>query len=75
MPPIPMHFVIAMELQILGSHGMQAYRYPVMMELIQGGALDPGKLIHCHITLEEAIPELTGMGSFNIPGINIINRF
>jgi len=35
-PQVPMDKVIAFELEILGSHGMQAYRYPAMMEMIDG---------------------------------------
>ena len=34
-PPIPMGKVIAHELEIYGSHGMQAHRYPDMLAMIQ----------------------------------------
>lgn len=34
-PAIPMDKVIARELEILGSHGIQAYKYPQLFELIE----------------------------------------
>ena len=38
-PQIPMDKVIAHELEILGSHGMQAFRYQAMMDMIEAGKL------------------------------------
>src|SRR5919109_3837020 len=43
-PQIPMDRVIAWELEIRGSHGMQAFRYQAMMEMIETGKLKPQKL-------------------------------
>ena len=37
-PAIPMSKVIANELEILGSHGMQAHRYDAMLAMIQSGS-------------------------------------
>ncbi|MFT4725875.1 MAG: alcohol dehydrogenase [Granulosicoccus sp.] len=42
------------ELEIVGSHGMQAHRYPEMMQMIESGQLPSEKLIHEKITLEQA---------------------
>jgi hypothetical protein len=36
-PAIPMSKVIAHELEILGSHGMQAHRYAALFALIEAG--------------------------------------
>lgn len=44
-PAIPMSKVIAYELEICGSHGMQAHRYGAMMEMIASGKLAPEKLV------------------------------
>jgi len=43
-----------MILEILGSHGMPAYRYPEMLQMIQAGKLSPEKLIGDTISLEES---------------------
>ena len=50
---IPMDKVIANELEILGSHGMQAYKYPEMLNMIKNGKLHPEKLIEKTITLKK----------------------
>ncbi|HRH44249.1 MAG TPA: zinc-dependent alcohol dehydrogenase family protein [Pyrinomonadaceae bacterium] len=72
---IPMGLVIANELEIIGSHGMQAYKYPEMLEMIRQGKLKPEKLIGKTISLEESIEELVNMNSFNGTGVMVIDRF
>ena len=74
-PPIPMHLVIAKELEILGSHGMQAYAYEDLMRMIIAGKLDPEKLIGKTISLEDAVDELPRMDEFRDSGMSMINRF
>jgi alcohol dehydrogenase len=74
-PRIPMHKVIANELEIRGSHGMQAHRYDEMLAMIAAGSLSPGKLIGRTIDLEGSIAVLTSMGDFDTTGVTIINRF
>jgi len=37
--PIPMDLVIALELEIYGSHGMAASHYPPMMTMVADGTL------------------------------------
>ena len=74
-PPIPMHLVIAKELEILGSHGMQAHAYPELMQLILDGKMDPEKLIGRKINLEEAVQTLVRMDTFEENGMVLINQF
>ena len=74
-PRIPMHMVIAHELEIRGSHGMQAHRYGEMLAMISTGDLSPERLIGRTIDLEESIIALTSMGDFGTQGVTIINRF
>ncbi len=74
-PRVPMHKVIANELEIRGSHGMQAHRYGEMLGMIEAGDLSPGKLIGRTIDLEGSIAALTSMGDFDTTGVTIINRF
>ncbi|WP_332914229.1 zinc-binding dehydrogenase [Algoriphagus boritolerans] len=74
-PPIPMHLVIAKELEILGSHGMQAHAYPEMMQLIFSGKINPEKLIGRRIPLEDAADALIAMDSFQENGMVMIDRF
>jgi len=71
-PQIPMDKVIAHEIEIRGSHGMQAHRYPAMMEMILAGRLQPQKLIGKTISLEETPAALMAMDRFQGAGISVI---
>jgi alcohol dehydrogenase len=73
--PIPLDKIIANELEILGSHGMQAHRYPTLLALIKAGKLSPQKLIGKTISLEESLDELINMDSFRSSGVMIIDKF
>lgn len=73
-PAIPMARVIAHELEIYGSHGMQSWRYDAMLRMILSGKLSPERLIGRRITLSEAAPALATMDSFRENGISIIDR-
>jgi len=71
---IPMEKVIADELEIRGSHGMQAYRYEQMLEMITAGQLSPDRLIGRRISLEESIAVLTSMDRYNNAGVTVITE-
>jgi alcohol dehydrogenase len=73
-PAIPMDLVIARELELRGSHGMQAHAYPAMLRMIEQGKLQPQKLIRKTITLEESIGALMDMNSFKGTGIMVVDR-
>ncbi|MFE0014414.1 zinc-dependent alcohol dehydrogenase family protein [Mesorhizobium sp. NPDC059054] len=72
---IPMAKVIAHELEIRGSHGMQAFRYGAMMEMIKTGKLRPDLLIGKTYSLDEAPAALMAMGNFEGTGIGVVTRF
>lgn len=75
MARIPMAKVIGHELEIYGSHGMQAWRYGAMLDMIAAGKLAPAKLIGRTITLEAAVPVLMGMETSRDIGISVITQF
>ena len=74
-PEIPMAQVIGHELEIYGSHGMQAWRYDAMLKMMETGKLQPERLIGREISLEEAVPALVGMDRATDIGISVITRF
>jgi alcohol dehydrogenase len=74
-PAVPMDRILANELEILGSHGMQAHKYPAMMSMIREGKLFPEKLIGRTISLEESLDALTHMDSFGGTGVTVIDTF
>ncbi|MFO1034235.1 MAG: zinc-dependent alcohol dehydrogenase family protein [Hyphomicrobiales bacterium] len=70
--PMPMDRIISWELEIKGSHGMQAHRYPDMLRMIAGGVLAPQKMITRTIPLADAPAALAAMDRFEGTGITII---
>ncbi|MFT4832932.1 MAG: D-arabinose 1-dehydrogenase-like Zn-dependent alcohol dehydrogenase [Psychroserpens sp.] len=74
-PKVPMDQVLANELEIIGSHGMQAFKYPEMLDMIKNGILHPEKLIDKTITLQEATIALPNMNKFEHKGVLVINSF
>lgn len=74
-PPIPMGHVIGKELELIGSHGMQAHQYPAMWRMIETGKLEPKRLVQKTISLEEAPAALEAMGRFGHVGVTVIDRF
>ncbi|MCP4360517.1 MAG: zinc-dependent alcohol dehydrogenase family protein [Chloroflexi bacterium] len=72
--PLPWGKVIAHELEVLGSHGMQAHRYPEMLRMIQAGKLHPDRLVRKTISLAESIDELVNMSHFRGTGITVVDR-
>ncbi len=74
-PALPMELVIAKELEIVGSHGMQAFEYPRMLDMISDGKLAPDTLIRQHVDLDKAAAALGDPESLHVAGVTIIDRF
>lgn len=74
-PQIPMSKVIGKELEILGSHGMQAHRYGAMLDMIGSGKLDPSRLVGDRISLTDAPQALMDMDKFQSVGATVITKF
>ncbi|WP_068113076.1 zinc-dependent alcohol dehydrogenase family protein [Tropicimonas marinistellae] len=74
-PEVPMARVIGKELEILGSHGMQAHRYGAMLDMINSRKLDPARLVGNRISLEEAPTALMNMDTFQSVGATVITSF
>ncbi len=73
--PLPMGFVMFNELELVGSHGMQAHAYPEMLNLILAKRLQPGQLISQTVSLEEAVQVLMSMGESPPTGVVVIDSF
>jgi alcohol dehydrogenase len=72
-PPIPMSTVIAGELEIYGSHGMQSIDYPRMLRLIASGALAPDRLVTDIVSLQRGAQLLIELDKYPNPGITVID--
>lgn len=74
-PEIPMDLVVARELEIYGSHGIQAHRYSVLLGMIAAGKLHPERLITARLSLAQGVEFLQKMDQFPGTGINVITSF
>ncbi|MEU0339994.1 zinc-dependent alcohol dehydrogenase family protein [Streptomyces bobili] len=70
--PVPLARAIALELELLGSHGMAAHTYPPMLELVRAGVLRPDLLVTSMITLDAVPDALAAMGSAPGAGATVI---
>ena len=72
---IPMDRVIADELELRGTHGLQAHRYPALLRMIESGDLHPERLVQQTIHLNDAGEALMAMSDTSAPGITVIDTF
>ncbi|MCA1713307.1 MAG: zinc-dependent alcohol dehydrogenase family protein [Actinobacteria bacterium] len=72
-PLVPMERVIALELELYGSHGMAAHSYPELLALVTQGRLRPDLLLTRELGLDEAGDALREVG--RTPGISVVTRF
>mgnify|MGYP001574638374 CR=1 FL=1 len=74
-PALPMELVIAKELEIVGSHGMQAHAYGQMLDMISAGTLRPELLVGQTVGLEAAAAALGDPEALRVAGVTVIDQF
>jgi alcohol dehydrogenase len=74
-PRIPMDRILVNELEVIGSHGMQAFRYVELMAMIERKELKPEKLIGDLINLDQSLDALVNLDQFSQVGVTVINKF
>jgi alcohol dehydrogenase len=74
-PAIPMSDLHGKEIELFGSHGMAAWRYPEMLAMVARGRLDPGLLVTETLDLTRAVRHLTSMDSFPGTGFTVITDY
>ena len=72
-PLVPMERVVALELEVLGSHGMAAHAYPELLDLVTAGRLRPDLLVTRELSLDDAGRALAEVG--REPGTAVITSF
>jgi D-arabinose 1-dehydrogenase-like Zn-dependent alcohol dehydrogenase len=72
-PAVPMDRVLALELELRGSHGMAAHAYPELLALVSAGRLSPQALVTRELSLGEAGPALAALGS--VSGMAVVTSF
>ena len=71
----PIDVMLAKELTVVATNGMQPARYDVMLNMITAGKLDPMKLITRTIPLEETGPVMAAMDGYATTGFVVIDRY
>jgi len=74
-PSVAMELVIANELEIVGSHGMQAHAYGRMLQMILEGKLKPQELVGQTVDLVQAAAALSDPAALQVGGVTVIDRF
>lgn len=64
--------VVALELTVLGSHGMAATDYPELLNLLVAGAVNPSVLVTRELELEQVPAALAAMAQGTEPGVAVI---
>jgi D-arabinose 1-dehydrogenase-like Zn-dependent alcohol dehydrogenase len=72
---VPIDFIVAGELTLLGSLGMAPPRYGSLLSLVERGRLRPGALVSRTVPLEEAGAVLASMDDFGTTGVVVIDRY
>ncbi|WP_340295957.1 zinc-binding dehydrogenase, partial [Aquipuribacter hungaricus] len=72
LPRVPLHLVVAGELEVLGSHGMAAHAYPALLALVASGRLRPGGLSTRTLALAEAGAALAAMAGPAPAGVSLV---
>ncbi len=70
--PVPADLMVAKELTIVGSNGMQARCYPEMLRMVESGKLTPSALVSQEVPLEGVNGVLEEMSEFNTLGYAVL---
>jgi len=70
---LPADVLVAKELTVVGSVGMQARCYPGMLRMIESGKLRPQTLVSEKVPLERASNVLESMSKFETVGYSVIS--
>ncbi|QDV72611.1 zinc-dependent alcohol dehydrogenase family protein [Botrimarina mediterranea] len=72
-PRVAMGRVLGWELEIVGSHGLQAHLYAPLFDLVSKGKIDPLRLVDRTIPLAEAPAALAALGDYRGAGMTIVD--
>ena len=71
---LPVDVILFRELSIVGSFGMQAARFPEMLQMVEERKLNLGPLVGNTVALEEAGDVLASMTGYDTQAMSVITR-
>ena len=72
---IPLGYVVSRELEVLGTKGMSARRYPDLMELIARARIDLGSLVSRTMSLKDLPGAFEEMSGLTAHGVAVVTSF
>jgi len=72
---LPIDIIVLKEVRIIGSLGMQAPNFGRMLQMVESKKLNPGKLVHKKIRLEDASAVLESMDKYGTVGVTVISQY
>lgn len=72
---LPIDDILLKELQLFGVFGMQAQRYRTMLDMVEAGRLQPGRVVSRNVGLEQVTSVLESMATFDTLGVVVIDEY
>ena len=72
---LPIDIMVMKEIEVRGSFGLQAPRFPALLGMVATGRLHPGRLVHRTIGLEDVSAVLASMDSYGTLGVTVIAQY
>ncbi|MBT2207098.1 zinc-binding dehydrogenase [Actinomadura sp. NEAU-AAG7] len=72
---LPIDIMMVKELEVLGAFGMQGQRFGTMLNMIEAGRLNPGRIVSRTVGLDQVSEVLESMESYGPTGVVVIDRF
>ncbi len=73
--PMPIDRIVLMELQLIGSLGMQASHYPAMLQMLEAGKISPKKMVTGTTNLSGINKIFDEMNTYQNVGCTVINNY
>jgi D-arabinose 1-dehydrogenase-like Zn-dependent alcohol dehydrogenase len=73
--PVPIDRIVTMELQLIGSLGMQASHYPSMLQMVEAKKVTPKAMVTGTCALDGINKIFNEMNTFQNVGVTVINNY
>jgi len=73
--PVPIDAIVQKEIEMKGTFGMPAWRYPDLLQMVRFGKINPGDLVTRTIALRDVGRALQEMDSYSGVGVTVIDQW
>ncbi|MNR08892.1 hypothetical protein D3C85_1250700 [compost metagenome] len=75
MTPVPVNLLLLKELTLVGSAGMPVPEYREMLQMVESGKLEPGRLVTKQIALDDINTAFQEMNNYAGVGVTVITKY